>query len=293
MLKFCVALTTLLLALADIQSAGAQRLRGRLLDLDTDQPLVAGLLTLMTADRASLITAVTDTGGYWEFEIPAAGFYFIAARRLGYQPWLAGPVEATPGADVDFVFHLRRLAIQLTPVEVSAEAVRRYLAATGFYDRQRADFGFFLTPERIERRQASRITDLLTGLPGVRLITPSVGSAGPRSVQLRGSNLSQGTICRPRVFVDGIIYAQGDARPRTLREGTPETERAAEQIRRMEQGVSLDDIGHPSTIAAIEIYRSATQVPVQFGGTSVETLCGVIVVWTRSGTMRSTTTDPD
>lgn len=287
MLKFCVALTTLLVALADIQSAGAQRLRGRLLDLETNQPLVAGLVTLMTADRASLITAVTDTGGNWEFEVPAAGLYLIAARRLGYQPWVAGPVDATPGTDLEFAFHLRRLPVQLNPVEVTAEALRRYLVSTGFYDRQRSDFGHFLTPERIERRQATRITDLLTSLPGVRLIMPSSGSAGPRSVQLRGSNLSQGTICRPRVFVDGIIFAQGDAQPRSARERTPETERAAEQIRRMEQGVSLDDIGHPSTIAAIEVYRSATQVPVQFGGTSVETLCGVIVVWTRSGNLRS------
>ena len=54
-------------------------------------------------------------------------------------------------------------------------------------------------------------------------------------------------------------------------------------MQRVDQAISLDDIGHPSTIAAIEIYRSATQVPVQFGGASVETLCGVIVIWTRTG----------
>ncbi len=39
-------------------------------------------------------------------------------------------------------------------------------------------------------------------------------------------------------------------------------------------------------ILAIEVYRSATEVPVQFGGTSVETLCGVIVIWTRTGSAR-------
>jgi hypothetical protein len=54
----------------------------------------------------------------------------------------------------------------------------------------------------------------------------------------------------------------------------------------MDEALSLDDIGHPSTIAAVEVYRSASQVPVQFGGTSVETLCGVIVIWTRTGRLR-------
>jgi hypothetical protein len=58
-------------------------------------------------------------------------------------------------------------------------------------------------------------------------------------------------------------------------------------LERLGPGLSLDDIGHPSTIAAIEVYRSATQVPVQFGGASVETLCGVIVVWTRTGRLRT------
>jgi hypothetical protein len=78
------------------------------------------------------------------------------------------------------------------------------------------------------------------------------------------------------------MYTRGDSRPVRVR-GSDATERAADLERRMDQALSLDDVGHPSTIAAIEVYRSATQVPVQFGGTSVETLCGVIVIWTRTG----------
>jgi hypothetical protein len=82
------------------------------------------------------------------------------------------------------------------------------------------------------------------------------------------------------------MYSRGDARPVQRRDGDA-TERAEEDLmRRMDQALSLDDIGHPSTIAAIEVYRSASQIPVQFGGSSVETLCGVIVIWTRTGRMR-------
>jgi hypothetical protein len=81
------------------------------------------------------------------------------------------------------------------------------------------------------------------------------------------------------------MYSYGDSRP-LQRSESAATERE-DIFQRMDQALSLDDIGHPSTIAAIEVYRSASQVPAQFGGTSVETLCGVIVVWTHTGRMRA------
>lgn len=60
----------------------------------------------------------------------------------------------------------------------------------------------------------------------------------------------------------------------------------ATQAAVLDQSLGLDDIGPPGDVAAIELYRSANQVPVRFGGTSVETLCGVIVVWTKRGFVR-------
>jgi hypothetical protein len=196
-------------------------------------------------------------------------------------------VEVKRGDDLRSVFHLRRLPVMLDPVEVSAAATRRYLELAGFYDRQRADFGHYVTAEDIEKRQAARITDLLTSLPGVNLVSMSPGGVGALSVQLRGSNLSDGGVCRPRVFVDGVMYARGDSRLKRAAGGQDVERRVEDEIQELDEGLSLDDIGHPSIIAAIEVYRSASQVPVQFGGTSVETLCGVIVIWTRTGTMRA------
>jgi hypothetical protein len=78
------------------------------------------------------------------------------------------------------------------------------------------------------------------------------------------------------------MYSRGDAQAVRQRESDA-TERATDAENRQENALSLDDIGHPSTVAGIEVYRSASQVPVQFGGSSIETLCGVIVVWTRTG----------
>jgi hypothetical protein len=175
--------------------------------------------------------------------------------------------------------------VTLDAVTALAAATRQQLELSGFFERQRSNFGHFVTPEAIDRRQASRVTDLLTTIPGVQLFITGGGSAGAAQIGLRGSSVTDGALCRPRVFVDGVMYARGDSRPVRL---SPSTATEQEDLEiRMDQSLSLDDIGHPSTIAAIEVYRSATQVPVQFGGTSAETLCGVIVVWTRTGRLQS------
>lgn len=267
--------------------ASAQSVRGYLRDVTTDEPISVGLLSLLSSDSTILQTSLTDSRGFWELDVPKAGTYYIRAERLGYQTWTAGPLDVAADARLNTVFHLAKAPVALAPMEVNATALRRYLDASGFFDRQRGNFGRFITPEDIERRQASRLTDLLVGIPGVQRVAAAGGSVGPAQIHLRGSNLSQGGTCRPRVFVDGLMYSRGDSRPVRRNEGvTTELNADEDLMQRLDQALSLDDIGHPSSIAAIEVYRSAAQVPVQFGGSSIETLCGVIVVWTRTGRMR-------
>jgi hypothetical protein len=275
-----------LFSLAGMQAASAQHIRGQLLDVETNGAIPSGLLTLLDADSARVATTVSDAEGYWRFEVPRPGVYYVAAERFGYRPWVSGPVEVGAGDALNAQFHLSPDAVRLEAIDVRAVAVRRYLEYTGFFERQRSNFGHFVTPEVIEKRQAARVTDLLTAIPGVQRVALAGGSVGPAQIQLRGSSLSQGGLCRPRVFVDGLMYSQGDGRPVQNRDSDA-TEQEVDLFRRMDQALSLDDIGHPSTIAAIEVYRSASQVPVQFGGTSVDTLCGVIVVWTHTGRLRA------
>jgi len=283
--RLSMVVGVLLMPLANADEASAQRIRGRLLDLVSNDPLEAGELTLRAADSVPVRTVITDENGNWAFELPGPGVFYIEATRFGYQSWVAGPLVVEAGDDLNSVYRLWPQPFEMDPIEVSVQATRLHLQTAGFYERQRADFGFFLGPEEIAKRRAPRLTDLLQGLPGVSLVSNTTGSVGARFVQLRGSSLSQGGICRPRIFVDGLLYALGDSRPVEQVEG--EQTDLNEMLDIVDQGISLDDIGPPSDIAGIEIYRSATQVPVQFGGTSVSTLCGVIVVWTRRGVRRA------
>ena len=173
-----VGVLTLLMALAGALPASAQRLRGRLLDVESGEPLVAGFVSLLSLDGTTLVTAVSDREGQWLVVTPAPGSYYVAAKRVGYRPWVAGPVAVQAGDDLNAVYHLQRLPVTLDPVEVTAQATKRFLELAGFYERQRADFGHFLTPDFIERRRAVRITDLLTALPGVSLVQTGTGSVG-------------------------------------------------------------------------------------------------------------------
>jgi hypothetical protein len=284
-----VVLATVLFVTVAAHDAHAQRVRGRLLELSSEDPIPAGIVTLLSADGAAVLNGVSDREGYWTLDAPGPGSYYVAAARIGYQRWVSGPVTLQAEDDWNSVFRLRRLPVMMEPVVISARATRQYLDRAGFYQRQHANFGHFMSPEDIEKRRATTVTELLTGLPGVSVgLTRTGGSVGVRAVELRGSDVARGGVCRPRVFLDGIMYAQGDSRPRREDDEMATEARLESLMQRVDQAISLDDIGHPSTIAAIEIYRSATQVPVQFGGASVETLCGVIVIWTRTG---RTTTD--
>ena len=277
-----VCLVAALLSAAAIQSASAQHIRGRLLDVQTNRPIPGGVLTLHATDSSLMVATVSDADGHWRLKAPRPGVYFLAARRLGYRQWVSGPVQIDAGAELNSEFHLQAIPVTLDAITVNAQ-IRRNLESNGFFERQRGNFGHFLTPEAIERREAARITDLLTAIPGVQFVVGGSGSVGPAQIGLRGSSVTDGALCRPRVYVDGLMYARGDSRPVRPRDSDAREREDVEQ--RMDRALSLDDIGHPSTIAAIEVYRSATQVPVQFGGTSVETLCGVIVLWTRTGRM--------
>jgi len=288
-MKSRALLVTFLLLAAVSAEATAQRLRGRLLDLETDEPIPAGILTLLTENGVRVATAVSDQGGYWVLRVPRPGTFLVEAKRIGYQPWIDGPVEIRAGDDWESVYLLRPAAVALDPVEVSAEATERYLNLTGFYERQKANFGHFITREDIERRAGSKVTDVLASVPGVRLV-PTGDPFGKLTVQMRGSQLSRGGICRPRIFVDGVIYNRGDSRLRGVDDwGNPERALEPDVTAPLPNQViepGIDEIVHPSNIAGMEIYRSGAQVPAKFGGGNIETQCGVIAIWTRVGQLR-------
>ena len=119
-----IALAVLLLALADRMSASAQRLRGRLLDVESTEPLAAGLVSLLTTAGTSLLTAVTDVEGHWVLEVPAPGSYYVTAKRIGYQPKTVSEVQVPAAGGVQQDIALTAEVFQMDAITVTATAER-------------------------------------------------------------------------------------------------------------------------------------------------------------------------
>ena len=187
-----------------------------------------------------------------------AGTNTVSFRRLGYRPWVQELELEEDRSELVMSVLLTSLAITMDPVVVEAERVRRsrYLENAGFYRRQEKGFGYHVSPERVEERRAeiSNVGDLLTGIPGVTVMDlpePIDGITG----RLLMLGYGEGR-CIPRLYVDGSPFAY---------DGTV---------------AMLETIARPEDLYAIEIYRRASETPVEY---SVAGDGCVIVVWTRRG----------
>lgn len=266
-----------------------QVVRGRLLDLTSNEPIPGGMLTLITEQGQAVVSVVAGEDGAYRLEAPGPGQYFIEASCFGYRTWIDGPIDLRAGDDWETEYHLGAIPFELDTVAVTITATvhTAFLERVGFYERQKSDFGHFITRAEIERRAPARMTDLLRSIPGVRVV-PGSGGLSRSSLSFRGSALSMGGACHPRVYVDGLIVILGDARVRgTNIYGFPEEETEVEADPTERPEIALDDVVIPVDVEAVEVYRRAAEVPVHFGGSSTVTQCGVIAIWTRRGWRRT------
>lgn len=276
------ALLTALACLPEA-SARAQEVRGHILEAESRKPVAGARVMLVRTDDTSGVVTISGEDGGFAVSARGGGVFRVEVARLGYRPQHEGPFTLAPEEALDLDVMLPVVPYTMDPVTVTAEVNARFLQEVGFYDRKRADFGHYITRDQIESRRASRPTDLLVAIPGVAII-PDPRSPGRVRLQMRGTHPAEGGACAPRVYVDGLVIIRGESRPvaagATAKED--EVERALDGDPRTPEP-SLDDVVNPDQIEAIEVYRSASQVPAEFGGTGVFTRCGVVVIWTRHG----------
>jgi Carboxypeptidase regulatory-like domain/TonB-dependent Receptor Plug Domain len=273
----------LAIAVPTVPPLSAQVIRGRVIEAGTEKPVPGARVTAHLVEDTTGRLAVTDDEGRFELRLRVPGAYLVDVARLGYRPQHRGPLDLRRGQVISFDVVLPVVPLTLDPVTVQAQVNATMLQQVGFYGRMRSDFGHFITRDQIEARRARRASDLLGVIPGVSVL-PDRRSPGQVRVQMRGSRLAEGGMCSPRVFVDGLVAIRGDARPPgpTGDQQNNEEQRSLGDDPRSPEP-ELDDVVRPDDIEAIEVYRSASQVPAEFGGASMFTRCGVIVIWTRRG----------
>jgi hypothetical protein len=243
-----LATLALLLIGAPLPLAG-QVLRGRVMDATTEAPIQGATMALLDDDSARVVaTAATDSVGYFLVAAEAAGAYRLRAQRIGYPTTTSTPLRVSTGDTLEVEFRVSAAAVLLDPVVVTARRRPPPPIIVDFYERaQRSIFGTFITRAEVEELHPIRTTDLLRRIPGVQVVPLYLG--GGSAVLMRGG-------CRPRVVVDGV-------RVRDVR--------------------SIDDLVQPLELEGLEVYRSSSQVPVQYGGLGVPGECGAVIIWTRRG----------
>jgi hypothetical protein len=191
-------------------------------------------------------TALAD-GSFHVTEV-AEGIRRITVRAAGHVPaQFTIPVQAGQS-------QLLLAALQPAPlVVVQRRPPMSNTRLAEFNQRRRTGGGFYLDRAEITRRNPRTLTDLLRGVPGLRVIARSGGytytSTHFRRFPSPGGDV--GNACDMMLYVDGQPFPieTGDADSR----------------------LPINDIG------AIEVYVTAGSVPRRYAGPT--SACGVILVW--------------
>jgi hypothetical protein len=254
----------------------AQLVQGRVLDMDTDEPVASAAVELLGAEEGDrvLATVVSDEAGRFLIRAPATGTYRIRAGHIGYRSVTTGLFDLGAGAEaLEVELFLGIEAIPLAPMLIVSDRLARLdlrLYNRGFYQRRQTwgregmGFGHFLDRAAIERRNAFRVVDILRDIPGVRI--ESRGGRLPSEITLRSvtSIGDMGLRCSPLIFLDGVLAASG----------SPDVE-----IPGVNPGAHIDELVSVADLAGVEVYPGLT-APAEFLRGN---LCGVIVLWTGGG----------
>lgn len=231
-------------------SLHAQSVSGRVVDRATDRPIPATSIVAVTGAGRVIGEVLADSAGRFTVALRGAGTYRLRAERIGYHPVTSPEFDVSSAEVLAVDLRLSAGAVALDPLTITSRAEPPHvpgLERAGFYQRERTSPGVFMRREEVLRKGGTRMSELLTRVPGVRRVVAQ-GRAG---VTL-GRQGPGGRSCSPAVFLDG----QPVARP----EG-------------------IDDIIAISAVEAVEVYRGPSQTPARFAGPEIG--CGVIVIWTQ------------
>jgi hypothetical protein len=189
-------------------------------------------------------SARSDDAGCFSIVV-APGHYVIEGSHEAYATAADSLRVASTPRILRVTMRLQVDAVPLRPLTVEARVGSRH---AGLYDRidyqRRLGAGHFLLREDIERHAARTVSSVLLTLPGTRLVQQGPIRADQRVTIGIGRNR-----CSPTYFINGVRFRNMD---------NPDLE------------ISLADV------EAIEVYRSASQVPVEFTGARC-----VIAIWLR------------
>jgi hypothetical protein len=230
-------------------SVHAQTIDGIMLERGTERPIDLGRVTLLTVTGVEVVSGLTDQNGRFSVTAPEGGDFLLSAGALGYRRTNGGVFVLGEEGRMSIELRLEPQAIEIGGITIETRSAlidQPNLVLNGFVERAQSGFGTFITPGDIENSAAFTATQLLAQTGRVQ----TAFAIGGDRIQMRGSM----GFCTPSVYLDGVRISM--------------------------QGLSLDAIAPLAVLEAAEVYRTASQAPLRYGGGLGG--CGVVVLWTRA-----------
>jgi hypothetical protein len=222
--------------------------RGKVVDAMNGTGVVGA--TVVFLQGRSRYSAQTDEAGEFILAGIEEGPHRMTVRHLAF-PTVEETIEVSGGGRATQVeVSLHREVVELSPIEVTVDRRPTFGALVPVYDRlelQRSlGLGRFWDRSEIEASGAFAITDVLRTLPGVSVLGSSITL----------NTLNPGCSRRsPLIYLDGVRFQTA--------------------------GEPISTLVPLFQIEVLEVYRRASEVPGEYGGSDAQ--CGVIVIWTRRG----------
>jgi hypothetical protein len=252
----------------------AQVLAGVVREDSTGRPVVGVEVTIEgKANRAT-----TDSAGRYSFGAPS-GVQIVLFRAPGYRPIRMRVSMKGDTVQADASLLRAGQATQLDPVQVKAPTRVATVGRDGFEERQAQGFGKFIDSVALRARESRRLSDVLRELTGVKLIEyrePPSPAITIRAISPTSPMSQSYDIERPVV---GVIHVPGNPPcfVSVFFNGT--TIYRSERRTAIGQPPDFSRDFSVSSLESVEYYRSASQVPPQFGGSNAD--CGALVLWSR------------
>lgn len=258
------ALPAPVFAQCDSAAGPPVEIAGQVIDARARAPLQARIVVTSDADTLAALDA--DSSGAFATTVCRRTRVMAHFRRSGYTgdsvrvsldsvAWRPLDVALAPARAAT------REAITTMPVRVSRTTV-------AIARRARRGGGWFIDAEEIGRLSPSRTSDLLRGRRGIAL---EDASGGPRVVSARAG--------RPRVTPNSAATAEDAPRIHSGTETCPlrigvDGILMADQFR-------IDEVA-VATLTAIEVYPSASAMPMEFTAVGTNKICGLVMLWTET-----------
>jgi hypothetical protein len=239
----------------------AAALVGRVLDDATDGPVAEATVVLRDTTGRAVASQVTDDDGRFRIPHPGRGSRFTLSVEHVAFATSEGGVLFPPVEHVLVEVQLARQAIELDPVIVRERRGRALLDA-GYYDRKARGAGVFVDRREIERRSPTRITDMLRGRAGLRVVNVGLGATDVRFLQQVNFQYSPDR-CQPAVWIDGGLAREGGTLPARGDRGA----------------MALSSLMSPEHVEAMEVYDGTAGLPSEYAEANAP--CGIILIWTR------------